>query len=402
MDRIMPDHINKWVSEEEIVALMRELIRRPSHPGVENQETAVAEYIHEFFSKEGIKSELLPVQEGRKNVTAVIKGKGIGKNLLLTGHTDTVPPYDMPDAFELRPDGNHLIGRGSNDMKGPLACMIMAMIAIKRAGIQLDGDLMFAGVIDEEEKSLGTIDLIERGIKADGAIVGEPTDLDICIAHRGLEWFEFDFEGKAVHGGKQKEGINAILKASNFIQLMENKIVPLLDNRKHPLTGTSTMNYGTIKGGTQPSTVAGNCKIQIDRRWIPGEKYEDILQEYEDALVELREKDPEFKCNMTVMDVSVMKEGYVHEAMEIDRDHKLVEALLNASEEISEHRPAITYFTAWSDGGLLNHYAKISTLVCGPGDLETAHSKDEFINIKQLIPAVKIYVLTALKFCGNS
>ncbi|MDP3386852.1 MAG: M20 family metallopeptidase [Eubacteriales bacterium] len=399
MNRVMLQQINKWLNEEEIIGLMRELIKRPSYPGIENQETAVAEYIHDFFLKEGIESELEHVQDGRKNVTAIIKGKGTGKNLLLTGHTDTVPPYDMPDAFELKQEGDRLIGRGSNDMKGPLACMIMAMVAVKRAGIELAGNLMFAGVIDEEEKSLGTIDLIEKGINADGAIVGEPTNLDICIAHRGLEWFEFDFEGKAVHGGKQKEGINAIVKASKFIQLMENKITPLLDNRKHPITGTSTMNFGTINGGTQPSTVAGNCKIKIDRRWIPGENYEDIIREYEDALTELTENDSEFKCSMKVMDVSVMKEGYVHEAMEIDKDHALVEALLKSSDLIGHHTPAITYFSAWTDGGLLSHYAKIPTLVCGPGDLETAHSKDEFIDKKQLTLAVKTYALAALKFC---
>lgn len=401
MDQLMLDHISVWIKEEEIIELMRELIKRPSYPGVDNQETAVAEYIHDFFIKEGIESELSHVQDGRKNVTAIIRGKGTGKKLLFTGHTDTVPPYDMPDAFELKQKGDHLIGRGSNDMKGPLSCMIMAMVAIKRFGLELDGDLLFAGVIDEEEKSLGTIDLIEKGINADGAIVGEPTNLDICIAHRGLEWFEFDFEGKAVHGGKQKEGINAIVKASNFIQLMENKIVPLLESRRHPITGTSTMNFGTINGGTQPSTVAGNCKIKIDRRWIPGEKYEDIIQEYEDALTELAKDDPEFKCSMKVLDVSVMKEGYVHEAMEIEKDHALVTALIKSSEEIGERTPAITYFTAWSDGGLLYHYAKIPTLVCGPGDLETAHSKDEFIDKKQLIVAVKTYALAALKFCGN-
>jgi acetylornithine deacetylase/succinyl-diaminopimelate desuccinylase len=400
MDKSIFDNITAFVKEEEIIKLMEELIKRPSYPGIENQETAVAEYIHDFFSKEGIEAELIHVQEGRKNVTAVIRGRGIGKNLLLTGHTDTVPPYDMTDALKLKQDGNRLIGRGSNDMKGPLACMMMAMIAIKRAGIELDGDLMFAGVIDEEEKSLGTIDLIEKGIKADGAIIGEPTDLDICIAHRGLEWFEFDFQGKAVHGGKQKEGINAILKASNFIQMMEEKIVPSLDKRNHPITGTSTMNYGTINGGTQPSTVAGNCTIKIDRRWIPGERYEDIIKEYEDALQELRNEDPEFKCSMKVLDVSVMKEGYVHEAMEIDRDHPLVQTLFESSEEVGVKKPRITYFTAWSDGGLLCHYAKIPTLVCGPGDLETAHSKDEFIDKRQLMVAVQTYALTALRFCN--
>ena len=227
-------------------------------------------------------------------------------------------------------------------------------------------------------------------------IHGVPIDQDV-LKNAGIE----EVDAKAVHGGKQKEGINAIVKASNFIQLMESKIVPLLNNRKHDITGTSTMNYGTISGGTQPSTVAGDCTIKIDRRWIPGEKYEDIIREYEDALTALRENDPEFKCNMRVLDVSVMKEGYVHEAMEIDRDHPLVLALEESSEEIGERKPETTYFTAWSDGGLLYHYAKIPTLVCGPGDLETAHSKDEYIDRKQLMLAVKTYALTAMKFCDG-
>jgi acetylornithine deacetylase/succinyl-diaminopimelate desuccinylase len=393
------ENITKHFSEDEIVNLLRDLVAIPSYNGIENQETKVAEYIHEFFKKEGIETEITHVQDGRKNVTAVLKGKGKGKSLLLTGHMDTVPPYDMEDALEMKVDGDKLIGRGTNDMKGPLATMMMTLVALKRSGIQLDGDLIFAGVVDEEEKSLGTIDLIEKGIKADGAIVGEPSKLDICIAHRGLEWLEFEFEGKTVHGGAQAEGINAILRASNFIQKCEEKIVPKLSERKHPVTGTSTMNYGTINGGTQPSTVAGNCNMKIDRRWIPGEKYEDVLDEYRNVLKELKDEDPKFKCNMKVMDVSVMKEGYVHEPMEIDADHSLVETLVKSSEEAYGRTPEKTYFPAWSDGGLLYTYADIPTLVFAPGDLETAHSKDEFIDRKELVPAVKIYALTAYNFC---
>jgi acetylornithine deacetylase/succinyl-diaminopimelate desuccinylase len=393
--------INEAVSETEIVALLEELVKRPSYPGIEGQETQVAEFIHEFFKQEGIETELIHVQDGRKNVTATLKGKGKGKKLLLTGHTDTVPPYDMEDALVLKAEGNKLIGRGSNDMKGPLACMMLAMAAIKRADIQLDGDLMFAGVVDEEEKSLGTIDLIENGVKADGAIVGEPTSLQISIAHRGLEWFEFNFIGKTVHGGKQKEGINAILKASNFIQRLEEKVIPQLDERKHAITGTSTMNYGTIKGGTQPSTVAGDCTMKIDRRWIPGEKYEDVLNEYQSIIDELASEDPQFKCEMKVLDVSVMKEGYVHEAMEIPADHPLVKTVEEASETGYGKTPEKTYFPAWTDGGLLHHYAKIPTLVLGPGDIETAHSKEEFIDRRELVPGMNIYALTAYLFCNE-
>jgi acetylornithine deacetylase/succinyl-diaminopimelate desuccinylase family protein len=391
--------VSAQLDEEEVVGLVSDLIAIPSYPGIEKQETKVAEFIHDLFIKEGIPSELIHVKDGRKNVTATLKGQGAGKTLLLTGHTDTVPPYDMKDALIAKRHEDKLIGRGSVDMKGPLACMIMAMIALKRAGIKLGGDLKFAGVIDEEEKSLGTIDLLEKGLKADGAVVGEPSNSDICLAHRGLEWLEFEFIGKAVHGGKQKEGINAIVKASNFIQLMEEKIIPKLDKRIHPVTGTSTMNYGTISGGTQPSTVPGSCTLTIDRRWIPGEKYEKILQEYEEALAELKAKDPQFKGNMNVMDVSVMKEGYIHEAMEIEDNHPLVTALVQASEIAAGRTPEKTFFPAWSDGGLLDSYGDVPTIVFGPGDLEVAHSKDEFITIKQLVPAALTYALTACLFC---
>jgi acetylornithine deacetylase/succinyl-diaminopimelate desuccinylase family protein len=393
--------LDKHINEEEIIKIVTDLVSIPSYVGIKNQEANVAEYIHDLFIREGIPAELIHVQDGRKNVIATLKGKGKEKSLLLTGHTDTVPPYDMKDALVPRREGDKLIGRGSTDRKGPLACMAMALIILKRAAIMLEGDLIFAGVIDEEEKSLGTIDLIEKGIKADGAIVGEPSDLAICLAHRGLEWLEFEIIGKTVHGGRQKEGINAILKASDLIQYMEDNIIPELDKKIHPLTGTATMNYGTIAGGTQPSTVAGNCKLTIDRRWIPGEDYEIVLKEYTDALAELHKKDPQFKCEMKIMDVSVMKEGYVHEAMEIDVDHKLVLALSEASKTVKGQEAQKTYFPAWSDGGLLERYAEIPTIVCGPGFLEVAHSKDEYIDVKQLVPAVKIYALTAIKFCDK-
>ena len=393
--------LDKHIHESELLIILEEMIKCPSHPGIDHQETAVAEYIHSFFIKEGIESELVHVQDGRKNIIARIRGNGTGKNLLLTGHTDTVPPYDMEDPFTLKISGDQLIGRGANDMKGPLASMMIALATIKRSGIQLDGDLVFAGVIDEEEKSLGTIHLIEKGIRADGAIVGEPTNLDICIAHRGLEWFSFLFEGKAVHGGKQQEGINAIQKASKFIQELENQLIPKLNRRIHPIAGCSTINYGTIQGGTQPSTVAGECLLSIDRRWIPGEKYDDIIKEFEDILNQLSYDDPQFKASMQVLESSIMKKGYVHEAMEIDPNHVLVKTLEHVCLDILKTPIEKTYFTAWSDGGLLHHYANIPTLVFGPGDLETAHSKNEFINRHDLVKAARIYASIAYLFCNQ-
>lgn len=387
------------VNKEEIINFISDLVKIPSYNQIKGQETEVAKYIHNTFINEGIDSKLTHVADGRCNVIAKIEGRGNGKTLLLTGHMDTVPPYDMENPFKVRREDNKLIGRGVVDMKGPLACMIYSMIAIKRADVKLNGDIIFAGVIDEEEKSLGTIDLIEKGIKADAAIVGEPTNLDICVTHRGLEWFEFHFHGKTVHGGKQSEGINAILKSSNFIQKIEEELVPKIKEEIHPIIGSSSMNYGNIKGGTQPSTVAGECILKIDRRWVPGIKYEDIVKEYQNIINELENEDEEFKCTLKVMDESVMKEGYVHEAMEIDINHSIINIVKNKTKEIHNKTPNITYFPAWSDGGLLSSYGKIPTIVFAPGKLETAHSKNEQLEIDQILPATLIYSMIAIEFC---
>lgn len=392
--------LNSVISEKEIIDFIGELVKRPSYNGIKNQEAEVAKCIHNLFVKEGIDSEIVLVEDGRSNVIAKLKGCKNGKTLLLTGHLDTVPPYEMIEPFNLKNDGENLVGRGVVDMKGQLACMIYSLIAIKRSKVKLNGDLIFAGVIDEEEKSLGTIDLIEKGIKADAAIVGEPTNLDICVAHRGLEWFELYFKGKTVHGGAQKDGINAILKASNFIQRVEEKLLINIENETHNIIGTSSMNYGTINGGTQPSTVAGECVLKIDRRWVPGIKYEDVVKGYQDIIDELSKEDKKFECSLKVMDASVMKEGYVHESMEIDISHPIVNIAQTKTQEVFGKIPALTYFPAWSDGGLLSSYANIPTIVFAPGNLKTAHSDDEQLEIKQILPATLIYALIANEFCN--
>ncbi|MBA1336979.1 MAG: N-succinyl-L,L-diaminopimelate desuccinylase [Firmicutes bacterium] len=389
------------ISEQEIVELIKDLVRIQSYPGIKCQETGVAEYIHRFFEKEGIESEVIPVVDGRCNVVARIKGTGGGKTLLLTGHTDTVPPYDMPgDPFEVKIQDRRMTGRGVVDMKGAIACMMAAMAAIKRAGIELKGDLVFAGVIDEENKSEGTIALIKSGIKADAAIVGEPSQLDICVGHRGLEWFEFYFRGKTVHGGKQKEGINAINKAVKFMLRVEQELLPKIEGRKHPVIGESSMNYGLIRGGTQPSTVAGDCVLQIDRRWVPGEKYEDVVDEYQRIIDALKAEDRDFDAVMKVMDVSLMEDGIIHEPMEIDLNHPIVEVVSKAVLQATGREPGKVPFTAWSDGGLLSTYAKIPTIILGPGDLESAHSAEEYLDIDEVVPAAYAYGAAAIWFCG--
>ncbi|MBI9106330.1 MAG: M20 family metallopeptidase [Spirochaetales bacterium] len=387
-------------SEQQFCRLLEDLIRIPSYPGISRQETELATYIRDFFSGIGIEAELFPVVDGRCNVMARLQGSGGGKNLILNGHLDTVPPYDLKDALKMRKVGRELYGRGTADMKGALACMMLAMSRLKASGTRLAGDVVFIGVIDEEMTSAGTCALLKGGLAADGAVVGEPMDGNIGIGHKGLQWFEFRIHGKAVHGGEQENGINAIRQAMRLINRLEEVLIPSLSRRVHPVIGASSLNYGYIQGGFQPSTVAGECLLQIDRRWIPGEKYETVVSEFSDLIAELEREDPEFTCDFSVMENSMMSDGLIHEGFEIDINDPLVVAAAEASFFITGKHPDKAPFKAWTDAGLISTYGKIPTIVFGPGMLKSAHTRDEMINIDQALDFVGIYTSLCIRFCG--
>ena len=388
------------IDPQQLIQTTAELIRIPSYPGVAEQETAVARYIQDRMAKAGIECHLEEVVDGRPNVIAVLPGSGDGRSLLLCGHTDTVPPYDMPDALAPRLEGERITGRGAADMKGPIASMIETMLAVKRSGLKLRGDLIFAGVIDEEMRSYGAVDLIEKGILAHGAIVGEPTNSKLCVAHRGLEWFDFCFKGKTVHGGDQAHGVNAISKAAHFICAVEEALLPRLEERRDPLMGSPTANIGVIRGGTQLSTVAGACTVSIDRRFIPGETYEEVCAEFTRLLNDLAAKDPDFACEMKVQDVSVMKNGYVHMPLARTTDESFIELLRANINAAYGQDTELTSFQAWSDAGILSSYGKIPSVVFGPGLIKCCHSASEYITVPDLTKACLAYALIAIEFCA--
>ena len=178
-------------------------------------------------------------------------------------------------------------------MKGPIACMIMAIRLLRDLKVPLRGDLLFTGVINEEDRSEGTEYLVAHGPTADRCVVGEPTSLEIHAGHRGLEWLEFTFQGKAAHGGTPEKGINAISMAARFIRRVEDELMPKLRTRVHPVIGPAVMNFGVIRGGTQPSSVADQCIVQLDRRYIPQEPLEQVLGEYQQILDALAAENPD-------------------------------------------------------------------------------------------------------------
>lgn len=410
MTPITIETIKKDIKSDEIVTLLRDLVALPSYEGIQSQEAEVAKRLDAYFIEHEIESELIEVVDGRPNIIAVIRGNpsfsGLGRNLLLTGHTDTVPPYGMENPLVIKQNEGVLYGRGVLDMKGALACMAIAMKTIKNyisQGYHLTGDLYFIGVIDEEHKSEGTRALVkwlqDKNIRLDGAIVGEPSNDGLCIGHRGLEWFEVSFLGKVVHGGKQFEGINAIEMSRKFMNKLDEMVTPKLRERVHPVLGPSTINYAVIQGGTQPSTVAGECTLKLDRRWIPGETIQSVRAELEEVIEILSFEDSTFNAKLEVMKESYMEDHIFHEYMSIDENHEMVKQMDVVSEKVLGKKLDHTGFLAWTDAGILSTYGKIDTVVYGPGDMKSAHSKEEHISEESLINAAEIYTAFALEFC---
>jgi acetylornithine deacetylase/succinyl-diaminopimelate desuccinylase len=389
------------MNRTEIAALLRALVQTPSYPGVPRQEEKVVAVLAEFLSGHGIELAQVEVRPGRPNLLARVHGRSPGRHLLFCGHTDTVPPNKMAtrDLFAAEVEGGRMYGRGTVDMKGALAAMAGAVVSLQKSKSLQQGSVTFAAVIDEEMESLGAEALIHFGFRADAAIVGEPTQNLIAIAHKGLERLEVEFIGKATHGGTKEKGLNAISAASRFIQVVDEDLLPELRRRVHPVMGSPSLNFGTIHGGDQPSTVAAACKIQIDRRWIPSESVELVFSELEKCLAQVRDCVPGIKTSLSR--VSGGMATMIHGPLEISASHPLVVAALKAMQEIHGSAGEPTAFPAWTDGALFSREAKVPTLILGPGDLALAHSADESIALDEVYEAAEIYAKTAIHFLEN-
>lgn len=387
------------IKEAEVVKIASDLIRIPSYSHTENQEKRVAEYIYNLLKEENIPVELKEVLKGRFNVTAYLKGEGEGKSLMLSGHLDTVPPYDMENPFTPVLKDGVLYGRGACDMKGPVSAMLLSLIALKRSGISLKGDVLFTGVIDEEEKGKGAEYLVKNGPFTDGAIIGEPTDMKIAVGHKGLEWIKVKVAGKKVHGGRMDEGINAIEMASKFIERIYDEYVPKLKERHHEILGQPTINIGKITGGDQPSTVPGECIIEIDRRWIPIEAREQVYEELNQIINDLKLEVPGFNADLS--DMFTEDNLLSHKPFFTDKDDPIVKAAKEALTGKNKNTEE-TVFPAWSDAGTIAAYTNTKCIIMGPGDLRLAHSKDESIKVKDLTEAARIYTEIIMDYCEKA
>jgi len=399
-ERLILDALDA-VTPAEIEELLARLVAIESHGDAPELENRLAAYLAAWFAAEGIECRIDEVSPNRPNVIARLGGSGGGPSLAFNGHIDTVPPYGMLNAFSAVKRDGRIYGRGSADMKGALAAMMTAMAALKRSGFRLAGDVFFAATVGEETYSPGAWHLAGSGFAADFAIVGEPTGLQVGVAHKGVAWYEAEFGGVSVHGSVPEQGVNAIYRASRWIDHIQDEYVPMLQSRSHPLLGSPTINIGMIEGGTRPVIVPNRCVVRFERRLIPGETADTARDELLLTLEAVRRKHPGFEGDVRTMDNF---HGVPHGPLQTPADGRLTQALIEAhASERGTDEPPIgpVGLQFWTDGALLQAVCG-ETVVCGPGHIGQAHSDEEYIDAEQLHRAYRMYVRAAIALCGSA
>ena len=337
-------------------------------PGERECATALATALAEW----GFRVELQESGAGRPNVVARI-GRAGARALLFNGHLDTVGVEGMVHApWDPEVRDGRLYGRGSSDMKAGVAAMCAA--ALRVADANLDGEVIVSAVTDEEYESIGTRALIASGIRAEAAIVTEPTRLAICPAHRGFAWLELIVHGRAAHGSRWDIGVDAITHAALIVAELENHQRTVLAKKFHPLLGRPSLHASIIGGGLGLSTYPDRCSVQFERRTIPGESGEDFIREVEEACARVRERTPALRADIIP--------GFSQAPNEVAEDHRLVRALGASLKRAGEAAP-VSGLSCWTDAALLTA-AGIPAICFGPGDIGLAHAAEEYVDMSEI------------------
>ena len=337
----------------------------------------------------GFDVSLQDVVHDRPNVVARIGGTGSGRSLMFNGHLDVVGVEGMRHApFDARVADDVLWGRGAADMKGGIAAMCAA--AWRAAQNGLAGEIVIAAVADEEMESQGTRTLLERGVRADAAIVTEPTQLAIMPAHRGFVWMEVEVTGRAAHGSRWDLGVDAIRHAGLLLAELDRLDADVLPLRTHPLLGHASLHASFVEGGIGMSTYPDRCVLKLERRTIPGESVADVLAEITSACASIHARRATFEATARLL--------LSQEPSDVSVDASVVIALAEALQSRGEV-VRTDGMSAWTDAALLNA-AGIPAICFGPGDISLAHAAEEYIPLVEVRRATDVLESLALAWCA--
>jgi acetylornithine deacetylase len=293
---------------------------------------------------------------------------------------------DNPFSGQIR-DGR-LYGRGAQDMKGSLAAMIGATKALVDSGQQLAGDLLVTAVADEEYESIGMEHLVKT-VTADGAIVTEPTEMTLCRAHRGFIWYEVETIGRAAHGSRYTEGIDANMRMGRFLCRLDRLEKELRQREPHPLAGPPSLHAAILRGGTEVSVYAASSHLTLERRTIPGETQDQTTAELQAIVDQLAAEDKTFKATV--------KAAFRREPFEIVASAPIVQATERAMAAQLVAEPVHTGQTFWTDAAILAA-AGVDTVLLGPVG-QGLHSAEEWVDLASVHDLAAILAQTAVNFC---
>lgn len=396
----------KQRDREEVISLTKHLVQipsvyRPEHPHANEEQVAL--FVADYLKKMGIEVYVEEVEKGRPNVIGIIDSGKPGKTLLFEGHTDVVTEGDRDlwdyDPFGAEVHDGKMYGRGTNDTKGNLACMITAVHSILRDQEEWRGKIILCIPCDEEGMMIGIKHFIEQGWAdgVDGAIICEPEENQVCIAQRGAMRVVLKTYGKMAHGAISWSGINPNWRMARVIcelEKLEKKEQKRLG--KHPLLGwptiTPTILQAPVKGDAQINVIPDQCMTTLDIRTIPGQDHQELLSEIDHIFEKLSREDADFKANYEVIEDRPWTNT--------DKDESIVKAVASAVQSVTKEEPVYNGVPGATDGTFL-HLAGIPIVTIGAGDREIPHQINEYVEVEELAVTTEIYREAALKFLNE-
>ncbi len=378
-------HADPFTSEE-ILATLQSLVRTPSvnptiAPTEPYGETAIAAVICDWLERRGIRASIEEAAPGRPNVFAEI-GSRTGPSLVLCAHLDTVGTAGMTiPPFEPCIENGKVFGRGSYDMKGSVAAILAAAAALSHEN-NLRGRVLLALVADEEDASLGARDFVRRH-SADAAILTEPSEGRLILAHKGFVWLELTTRGRAAHGSRWDLGVSAIAKMARVIESLERFDRETLRRRDHPLVGPASQHCALIEGGSGLSTYAEKCVLRVERRTLPGETPEQVLAETE-AVVRRSGTEAEIRLLLD------------RPPLVSDSHSPIARAVREAATTVVGHPPEETGVAYWMDAAIFAA-AGVPTVNYGPAGAG-AHEAVEWVELDSVISCAKVLAESAHRF----
>jgi acetylornithine deacetylase len=343
---------------------------------------------------------------GRPNVVGVWKGSGGGKSLLLNGHVDTVPLEPIGEWKTGPLSGaiaeEKVVGRGASDMKSGVAAMTMAVMLLKRLGIQLKGDVLLEYVVDEERTGLGTLACVERGYTADGGICCETSDLEIMPACIGRMWFTVKLKGKPAGISARWEGVSSIEKAYKIIQAVDDLEKMRFEDLHHPLypdnRGALPCTVTMIRAGTFPSITPEDAVLRGSFGLMPYEDPVMVKQQLCEQIDRICQSDPWLRHHPPEV---TTEGGYVAAGAEIPIDHPIMQVMQSNFQQALNRQPVISGRMGAADTRFLIRSGHTPTVIFGPGVTAQMHAMNENVPVKNLVEATKVIALTMWQWCNE-